>query len=1089
MKALLVSTSWNKDTKGSTTWQLISDFCEETLKMKPCQLSAIHCTVLNVEISEEQEEDAARHGVTLIPATRPKWSNPAEDPPAINWLLHHDRYYLTLAKLEDITHVVGLSAKTHNAASAIHESLFKNAKLHLLSSKPAALFVGDSWNKDKLGLTGFHRNLVQDFCERKAKAGEYLKAYSTVLDVNISDDQKKDAESCGVTLIPAQIKELADPEDELPALKRLAHHPTYYPDLKELENIQYVIGYGPTTGLAAADIRAKLFPGARLVLINHACPEDNCLQTIKSLQNFEEKMLTMASKADLIFSIGPKIHQYFQNAYRAEVNGKYLSEIPHEEILPRPVSCQLGKDPKEGEIQQHHILTCGQIDTQEALERCDVMAASIGTAANLRKANYTSTPRWKIQGVYQQADKTTEKLLSNKMQCPYITPTLHPGHSVKALLRSLQQSHLCLPAPCYVDYSFYGLEAMVSGLPTAVYEDSHIAHFIMKYFKDHADYSIVRSPEQNLSDTIVKCLKNTAGSFKRAKQLKTDLVNSEVISTSYARFVTLLTTTVQRQSGDDSKGQGVEKDDKESLDVQIDLDNHVYDQHLKEVEEELKALPAQLKKEKIEEVITKLKSAWRDCKWALKRKVDEVVADENDCGDVKKVCKKKLGDEVDAKSLREKSLAILLRLLTLYNLYRVKQTCRCGSLAKAFEPLLITDEMREIAAEVGIKLQLKATYNPERFKELELFFINRDGGGIQPMKIHDVLAEDSDEDVQMSSNKAEETGYIGDNVTEISLDNFKEEKDPSKLLLLEIDPALEIKSSTETSVQTMFKAEKCIRLKGRQCDMLQVLTTNTDTVQHILSCRQDVLALLGVTRYLLTDAPTRDLTNQEMQLQFIRDVLSNSNSLTLPVSDENVSLLARSLLPCQISQIQITEYIVELSARINEKEIDLQKSVLQHQLDEAKQEKATLVENIRKLTQTIDITEKELTNRVGIESVNSSELEEKEKIISDLKAKLSALEEIQSELELQGMAEMKVGSQYSEEEEGIKDQDVIGTKWDYASSKTKVPDNEEDKTIQQSTTVREGREMETATPTQPEMTVREGRREVRWRQPHHHNLR
>ncbi|XP_070573959.1 uncharacterized protein [Ptychodera flava] len=403
---------------------------------------------------------------------------------------------------------------------------------------------------------------------------------------------------------------------------------------------------------------------------------------------------------------------------------------------------------------------------------------------------------------------------------------------------------------------------MVSGLPTAVDENSHLAHFIMEHFEDHTDDSIVKSPEKNLSEKIVNHLQNTHVAFKKAKCLKTDLVNSEVISTSYARFATLLTTPVKQQSGDDSEYQGVEKDKKESLDVQIELDNNIYDQCLKELEEEMKDIQAQLRKEKMDEMVTKLNIVWTDCKRAMKRRVEQVVADEDDCGEVKKVCKKKLGDEVDSTSLTAKSLGILLRLLTLYNLYRVKQTCRCGSLAKAFEPLLITDEMREIAAKVGIKLQLKATYNQERFKKVELFFIKRDGGGIQPMKIHDVLAEDSAEDVQMSSNKAEETGYVEDNVADISEDDLKQEKDPSKLLLLEVDPALEIKSSTETSVQTMFKAEKCIRLKGRQCDMLQVLTTNTDTVQHILSCRQDVLALLGVTRYLLTDAATQDLDTQ-----------------------------------------------------------------------------------------------------------------------------------------------------------------------------------------------------------------------------------
>ncbi|XP_070558710.1 uncharacterized protein [Ptychodera flava] len=175
----------------------------------------------------------------------------------------------------------------------------------------------------------------------------------------------------------------------------------------------------------------------------------------------------------------------------------------------------------------------------------------------------------------------------------------------------------------------------------------------------------------------------------------------------------------------------------------------------------------------------------------------------------------------------------------------------------------------------------------------------------------------------MSSNKAEETRNVEDNVADISEDDLKKGKDPSKLLLLEIDPALEIKSSTETSVQTMFKAEKCIRLKGRQCDMLQVLTTNTDTVQHILSCRQDVLALLGVTRYLLTDAATQDMDTQEMEVQLIRD---GTKVLTLPASDENViSLLCKSLLPCQISQIQITEYIVkQLLAQISENDLQSQ---------------------------------------------------------------------------------------------------------------------------------------------------------------------
>ncbi|XP_070573493.1 uncharacterized protein [Ptychodera flava] len=574
ISALFVSTIQNtkpSDQKITETFSIISNFCQN--RLRDVEVSGIYCTILSHEVSNDLKKAAESINVTLIQAEEQEGS---DLPPSVSWLRNHEKYYPTLKKLVDVQHVIGFIPMTKNVTIEIHELLFPHAELHLLPlhittvTVTAVLFVFTDWNKDELGLTGFHINLVTDFCERTAKAGEDLKAYSTVLDVKISDDQKTDADNCGVTLIPAQITELGDPEDELPELKRLAYHQIYYPDLKELENIQYVIGYAPKTGHAAADIRAKLFPDAMLVLINHVCPEYSCLQTVKSrLQDFEEKMLTMASKADLIFSIGPKIHQYFQNAYRDEVNGRYLSEIPHEEILPRPVSYHLGKDPQKGEIQQHCILTFGQIDTQEALERCDVMAASIGTAANQWKATHANPPMWKIQGAYQQADKNAEKFLCSKMQCPYIKPTLHPGLSAKDLLRSLQQSHLCLPPPWYTDYSFYGLEAMVSGSSTAVYENSHLAHFIMKHFQDHVDNCVVRSPEKNLSVTILKHLQNTRQAFEKARKLQTDIVNK-------------------------------------SSDVQMGLDKDVYDQHLKELGEKVKVLPAQLRNKEMEEMMTRL---------------------------------------------------------------------------------------------------------------------------------------------------------------------------------------------------------------------------------------------------------------------------------------------------------------------------------------------------------------------------------------------------------------------------------------------------------------------------------------------------
>ncbi|XP_070556248.1 uncharacterized protein [Ptychodera flava] len=339
--ALLLLTSWNTasdDLASQPTRTLVKDFCENTLKSD--EVSKLYCTVLDVEVSEGQKKDAESVGVTLIPATRSKWLDPQEDSPGVNWLVHHGTYYPQLKDLLNIKHVVSFSPKTHNAAAAIHESLFHGARCHQLSPPEphGVLFAFDVWSKDACGLAGYHRAVIQDFCVRKGRTGELLKAYSTVLDVKLTEDQKKDAEKCGVTLIPAQKEKKGTKKKDVPNVDWLLKHEIYYPDLGKLQNIKYVVGYAPKTGWAAADIRERLFPNAKLVLINHACPEKNCLLENGAEEDpeLEDELLSMASKADVFFSIGPTIYEYFQNAYRAIVDGKQLSDIPHEEILQNP---------------------------------------------------------------------------------------------------------------------------------------------------------------------------------------------------------------------------------------------------------------------------------------------------------------------------------------------------------------------------------------------------------------------------------------------------------------------------------------------------------------------------------------------------------------------------------------------------------------------------------------------------------------------------------------------------------------------------------------------------------------------------------
>ncbi|XP_070545669.1 uncharacterized protein [Ptychodera flava] len=563
-EALLVLTSWNTasgDLTSQPTRKPVKDFCENTLKSD--KVSKLYCTVLDVEVSEDQKKDAESVGVTLIPATRSKWADPDEDPPGVHWLFNHNTYYQQLKDLQNVKHVVSFSPKTKNAAAAIHESLFPQAQFHQLSPPEpnGVLFTFDVWSKDACALAGYHRAIIHDISVRKGRTRQLLKAFSTVLDVKLTEDQKKDAKKCGVTLIPAQEEKKGTKKKNLPNVDWLLKHEIYYPNLGKLPNIKYVVGYAPKTGWAAADIRARVFPNAKLVLINHACLEENCLLENCDDQEdstLEEDMLKMASKADMLFSIGPTTYKYFQNAYRANINGRQLSEIPHEEILPKLGQVYFESQPVIVEdMKAHNLLTYGQLDSVEALTRCTSMAAAVGTVANKCEEFGQKIPEWKICGVSSKNSKQTQKTLAEKIQSSKVLPKLYSASSAPALLRSIQQSHLCLPPPCYTDYSFEGLEAMAAGLPTTVQDDSHIAAMIKRHFVEHEDYCIVAGTQENVAAKITKNLVYNSDAFKKAKRLKEDLTESKAVTESLAKFVSIFTGGEARTQDSDKQDVAV----------------------------------------------------------------------------------------------------------------------------------------------------------------------------------------------------------------------------------------------------------------------------------------------------------------------------------------------------------------------------------------------------------------------------------------------------------------------------------------------------------------------------------------------------
>ncbi|XP_070561900.1 uncharacterized protein [Ptychodera flava] len=728
VEVLMVLKTWETKVESVTAKPTRTHMKEFIEALEIHEDPEIYCTLLDVEVTEEQINDAESVGVTLIPATRNKWLDKKPDLPGENWLIYHDIYYPQLKQLQNVQHVVGYASGGKNVAGAIHDGLFPEACLHQLDlpePPPGALFVNDKWDLNDCGLTGFHRTLIQDFCARKRIDDKMaIKIYSTVADVTISDQQRVDAENCGVTLIPAVRKERAEPETDRPRLDWLFYHEIYFPDLCKLENIKHVIGYAPKSALAAADIKESVFSDAELVLINHAYEDRNCLWEVGK-KKLSEKMLEMAGEADVIFSIGPKMHQHFVNEYRATFAGRELSTIPHEELFPMPRRSFFDKDPVlQDDISSHHILTYGQIETKEALKRCVTLATSLSSTANKIQGVHPSQPTWKIQGVSSRPDKTEIKHLKHKMKTCKIEATFDPSYTAKALQTSLHQSHLCLPASCYREYGFCGLEAMATGIPTCAFDDSELGRLVSKHLPMHADSCVARNGHEGLSDKIISVIKDTKLAFRKAKELKKAIRENKDVEKSYAKFASLLTPK-KRKSADGKNGSasinGRECDT--TMPVHVELDDSEYQQQLQNNTDDARQHD--------------LETVWSSCRRSLKKRAGEAINNRDTAQKVRRTCVDEFGDGVETTGMGTESLQVSVAVPRLLNLYRLRGSCQSRRLSRSLDPILITDEMRENAASVGLPLKLIATYDQARFDELELFFINRDGGGVQPANIRE----------------------------------------------------------------------------------------------------------------------------------------------------------------------------------------------------------------------------------------------------------------------------------------------------------------------------------------------------------------
>ncbi|XP_070547520.1 uncharacterized protein [Ptychodera flava] len=713
------------------------------------------------------------------------------------------------------------------------------------------------------------------------KTGKGGKLYATVLDVAISETQKKDAEKAGITLVPARRAEHLDPEDDPINIHWLSYPGGYYPQLKDLRNIQYVIGYAPMTAKAAANVRQSLFPQAKLYQINAIHPDHHANMTSEQQSKLERDMLDIAREADAMVSIGPSMHAYFENAYRA-IN----RTIPHIELLPKVDDCfQKQTIELQKNIQQHVILSYGDVDSHaDIMSDYDKIASVLGEVAVAQKKVCGHSIKWNILHVPKESIMVTENDLNKSTHCDFKLANLKPTATIKELLTCLKQSHLCVIGSRRSDFGFYGLEAIAAGLPTYADRDSQLGSFIAKYLKFYKDFFLVRS-EQEWHDKVMAAIEDTEIALKWANDLKKAYLECKEVEESYGRFTALFTEKMEPS---------------EDLDVTIELDTQPWKQRLKELREQREMVSRQRPDDQttldaLTQEIQKVTESLLRCKQTLKRKADQII--EDGIEELRRLCRDANVGVNQVTKITDGSLRMLLNFLSILGLYRFKSSVQTGRFAELCEPWLITEEMRELAAKANLFIELQVTYEEKKFDELDAFFIKRD------RSISDSLRHGDDENGYRFVNQPQSSLMVKQQSLPFNKGNADtEEKIPlaRRLVRFKHDRLLQSQRVTTQYLPQILNIGNSADIKHITCDVIQAPVEITERIRLILLAKQEILSLLGIRAFLVTDREDGELKTEALETQ-----LEIHGTKVSAITTTHRSLLVRGLLLFDISHKKV----------------------------------------------------------------------------------------------------------------------------------------------------------------------------------------
>ncbi|XP_078620294.1 uncharacterized protein LOC144887159 isoform X2 [Branchiostoma floridae x Branchiostoma japonicum] len=404
------------------------------------------------------------------------------------------------------------------------------------TSRRSVLLVSDEYCTSKGGISTINLNAARKLTAAGAKV------YATVLEA--SEQNERDAERDGVRLLKPRF----DPDSSVkPSLEWLtAYHSVHFPHIPS--DVSCIVGHVDVTSRAARKIKEERFPHAKLAMFGHVAPEET--EHYKS----DEKALGVGrkeasiqddiGKADVVFSVGPRIHRHYDRFLR-------LNHVRHHIFLPAPSKVFREANVTFEEVQvrkpERVILSIGRVRNVEMLKGHDLAAGAIDKAA--QRLDHQYTLRLRVRGIDENDFQGSKRILEEKLRSGRVKPTLLPYGTQEEIRRDMEACHLVLMPSRAEPFGLVGLEAIAAGVPVLISEHSGLAELI-KELSDRLGqptfrHCIVRMKGDTATDDDVErwaekiedVLTNARSEFAEARAFREKLLASKYWEESHQTFL------------------------------------------------------------------------------------------------------------------------------------------------------------------------------------------------------------------------------------------------------------------------------------------------------------------------------------------------------------------------------------------------------------------------------------------------------------------------------------------------------------------------------------------------------------------------